>query len=114
MRRGQSTLEYICLIGILAAALFWMSVYMKRGFQGKVRGLADQIGEQYSPGNVSLSTKETKRQLSNTISISSTKVVYGKSKDTTTGTSNTVDNTTSEVSKYSKEETGAMANDLWP
>ncbi len=49
-KRGQSTLEYALLIGVIVAALIAMQVYMKRGVQGKIRDATDQIGDQYSPG----------------------------------------------------------------
>jgi len=48
--RAQSTLEYAILIGIIAAGLIAMQVYLKRGFQGKVRDNTDQMGEQFEPG----------------------------------------------------------------
>ncbi len=47
-RRGQSTLEYVILTGFVVAALIAMGVYMKRGFQGKLRESTDQVGGQYS------------------------------------------------------------------
>ncbi len=50
-RRGQSTLEYVILIGFVVAALIAMGVYMKRGLQGRLRESTDQIGQQYSAGN---------------------------------------------------------------
>ena len=59
MRRAQSTIEYILVIGALAASLIIMGAYMKRGFQGNVRGLSDQIGEQYEPGRMSINNIET-------------------------------------------------------
>ncbi len=46
--KGQSTLEYVILIGFVVAALIAMGVYMKRGIQGKLRESTDQVGEQYS------------------------------------------------------------------
>jgi len=49
--RGQSTLEYVILIGFVVAALIAMGVYMKRGIQGRLRESTDQVGEQYSAGN---------------------------------------------------------------
>lgn len=111
-------MEYIWLIGILVASLFVLSIYISRGFQGKIRGLSDQMGDQYSPGNISVGTIEKKRVLTNTISTSISTVVYGStngsSPDITTSTSNTVDDTTEETSKYSNEVTGPMSNDLWP
>ena len=52
MRQGQTTLEYVYLVGIVAVALIVMLVYISRGFQGNLRGQADQLGEQYSPRNM--------------------------------------------------------------
>ena len=49
--RGQSTLEYVILVGFVVAALIAMGVYMKRGFQGRFKESTDQVGQQYSPGN---------------------------------------------------------------
>jgi Flp pilus assembly pilin Flp len=48
--KGQSTLEYVILVGFVVSALIAMGIYMKRGFQGRIRESTDQIGEQYSPG----------------------------------------------------------------
>ncbi|PIS34260.1 MAG: hypothetical protein COT38_01070 [Candidatus Omnitrophica bacterium CG08_land_8_20_14_0_20_41_16] len=48
--RGQSTLEYVILLGFVVAALIAMGIYMKRGFEGKLRESTDQVGEQYSSG----------------------------------------------------------------
>ena len=50
-RKGQSTLEYVILIGFVVAALIAMGVYMKRGLQGRLRESTDQIGQQYSAGH---------------------------------------------------------------
>jgi len=59
MRRGQTTIEYAFLIGIAAAAIIAMLVYMSRSFQGNFRGLADQIGAvQYEPGNTTINDSE--------------------------------------------------------
>ncbi len=52
MRKGQSTLEYVYLIGIAAVAIIAVLVYVSRGFQGKLRLQASQMGDQYSPGNM--------------------------------------------------------------
>jgi uncharacterized protein (UPF0333 family) len=48
--KGQSTLEYVILLGFVVAALIAMGVYMKRGVSGKLRDSTDQIGEQYEAG----------------------------------------------------------------
>ena len=49
--KGQSTLEYVILLGFVVAALIAMGVYMKRGMQGRLRESTDQVGEQYSANN---------------------------------------------------------------
>jgi hypothetical protein len=37
------------LFVVIALGLLAMTLYMKRALQGKYRGLADEIGEQYAP-----------------------------------------------------------------
>ena len=44
--KAQSLLEYVVLIGIVTAALVAMTPYLKRGVQGIVKVMADQIGAQ--------------------------------------------------------------------
>ena len=51
--KGQSTLEYVILIGFVVAALIAMGVYMKRGAEGRLRESTDQIGDQYDALNTS-------------------------------------------------------------
>ncbi len=50
-KKGQSTLEYAILIVIIIAALLSIQVYIKRGVQGRFKSAADDIGDQFSPGN---------------------------------------------------------------
>lgn len=50
---GQSATEYAVLLAVVAAALLAMQVYIKRGIQGRMRDLADQIApvsEHYEAG----------------------------------------------------------------
>ena len=49
--KGQSTIEYAILIIIIIGALLTIQVYLKRGVQGRGKSSADDIGEQFSPGN---------------------------------------------------------------
>ena len=49
-RKAQSTLEYAILIGVIVAGLIGMQVYLKRGWQGKLKESADSMGQQFSPG----------------------------------------------------------------
>lgn len=48
-KSAQTTLEYAILIGVIVAGLIAMQVYLKRGWQGKLRDSADNMGEQFSP-----------------------------------------------------------------
>ena len=57
-QKGQSTLEYAILIIIIIGALLSIQVYIKRGIQGRLKSAADDIGDQFSPGNMN-STKTT-------------------------------------------------------
>ena len=43
---GQILLEYIIVIGIVVLVLFAMSTMIKRGTQGMIKVVADQIGNQ--------------------------------------------------------------------
>lgn len=47
-KKAQSTLEYAILITVILAGLLAMQIYMKRGYQGRLKAEADSIGEQYS------------------------------------------------------------------
>jgi Flp pilus assembly pilin Flp len=75
-RSAQTTLEYAILIGVIAAALITMQIYLKRGYQGKIKSGADSMGEQFSPG---LSTSNY-----TTNSLSNTQEVIGNGTTTTT------------------------------
>lgn len=53
-RKAQSTLEYAVLIIIVIGALLSIQTYIKRGVQGRMRQAADDIGDQYSVGNMNM------------------------------------------------------------
>lgn len=54
---GQSTVEYAVLLAIVASAIIGMQVYLKRGIQGRIRDLADQISAtQYEQGRTRSNT----------------------------------------------------------
>ena len=58
-KKGQSTLEYAILVIIIIGALLSIQVYVKRAAQGGIKKSADDIGDQYSPGNTNV-YKQTK------------------------------------------------------
>ena len=51
-KRGQSTLEYAVLIVVIIGALLTIQFYIKRGVQVRLKSAADDIGDQYSDGNM--------------------------------------------------------------
>ncbi len=78
MKRGQSTLDYVFLIGLAAAGLIAMLVYVNRGLQGNIRDKAEQLGAwQYAPGNTTIDNRQTKTAESSAASGSNTSVCYG-------------------------------------
>lgn len=50
-REGQSVLEYAIVIGAVVIALLVMQAYVRRGLQGKLKVIADDLGQQYNPYN---------------------------------------------------------------
>ncbi len=50
-KKAQSTVEYAVLIAIIIGALLSIQMYIKRGVQGRLKSAADDIGDQFSPGN---------------------------------------------------------------
>ncbi len=78
MRRAQATLEYVYLIGIVAAAIIVMLAYISRGFQGNLRALTEQVGAgAYAPGNTTINNTETRHTGSTVVSKSTTTTTYG-------------------------------------
>ena len=83
MRRGQTTLEYVYLIGIVAVAIIAILAYISRGFQGRVRTLSDQTGAgSYEPGKATITNTETKHLKSTIESKSITTTIYGNAQGT--------------------------------
>ena len=75
--KGQSTLEYVILLGFVVAALIAMGVYMRRGMQGRLRESTDQVGEQYS-------ARQTSGEYIITTCSDQTEKLYGKGATGTT------------------------------
>lgn len=46
IRKAQATLEYAVFIGVVAAALIAMQVYLRRSIQANLKVLEDQINAQ--------------------------------------------------------------------
>lgn len=58
-KKGQSTLEYAVLIVIVIGALLSLQVYIKRGVGGRLKSASDDIGDQFSVGNMNYVHKTT-------------------------------------------------------
>jgi len=58
-RKGQSVLEYAVIIGTIVLALLVMQGYLKRSLQGKLKVIADDLGQQYNPQNTTSSINIT-------------------------------------------------------
>lgn len=87
--RGQSTLEYVILAGFVVAALIAMGVYMKRGFQGRLKESTDQVGQQYSPGYTTstYTTKTNVAQVENVAAgVTTTEITQNQQEKTGTET----------------------------
>ena len=103
-RRGQSTLEYGVIIGVVVAALIAVQAYVKRGLQGKMRQATNEIGEQYSPGNTTSSyTTETKVESNESTAADASDPL----KPVTVSTSSQLQDRTG------SEQVGAEANEDW-
>jgi uncharacterized protein (UPF0333 family) len=97
-KRGQSTLEYGVLIAVVVGALIAMSVYMKRGLQGRIRASTDDIGEQFSATNTGTNY---------TITSDST------SHEGLTSGVTTTNITRDDRSRFGSETVGALSGEKW-
>ncbi len=65
-RKGQSTLEYAIVVAIIVGGLLAMQFYVKRGWEGKLKTAADDMGEQFEPAkftaNYNLNSQSGVRQ----------------------------------------------------
>jgi hypothetical protein len=118
MKRGNTTLEYLCLIAFSAAAIIAMVVYMGRGFQGSIRSSADQIGAgQYAPGNTVVVNREERYERSRVVSTSDSTATYGSEDGSVPGSTNTTSKNTEEstgrVIRNTNERLGVFQNDTW-
>ena len=96
-RRAQSTLEYALVIAVVVGALVAMQVYVKRGVQGRLKSAADDIGEQYSPGNTT-----------GTVTVST---ITSTTESLDSGVTSTESSTTQ--NKISDDETAAYDQEYW-
>lgn len=61
-KKAQSLIELAILLALVATALISMQVYIKRGMQGRLKDLADQISSrQYESADTTSSTSITRK-----------------------------------------------------
>ena len=75
-QKGQTTFEYIFLIVVVLAAFMTVSVYFKRGIQGRWKSTADDLGDQYDPRVTNSSITHTLQSDTTTV-IDTEDVGYG-------------------------------------
>jgi len=97
--KAQSTLEYAILIGVIVGGLIAMQIYLKRGWQGKLKESADSMGTQFSPGQTT--SNYTTNSYSN-----STETINA---DRTTNTQIHKQ----ETNRTGNEDTSAAADEYW-
>ena len=56
-RKGQSTVEYALIIAIVVAGLLAMQFYVKRGYSGRLKSAADDMGDAYDPAKYNATFK---------------------------------------------------------
>ena len=100
-RAAQSTLEYDYLVAIVAAVIIVIAVYVSRGFQGRLRVQADQLGEQYSAKNMSI-------QINRNSIVEYDDYANNKTKVSTSDT-----NTVTTTKSGSFEKTPGLKNESW-
>ncbi len=93
---GQSTMEYAVLLALVAAAIVGMQIYVRRGIQGRIKNLANEISpEHYEAGTT----------ISNSTTIQSGRTVSKYEDGATTASQNeTVTRTSEEGSIYEESK----------
>ena len=57
-RRGQSMAEYAIVLTVVITAIVAMQIYVKRGLQGKVRDVTDNLGVGLTAGGIAKVTNQ--------------------------------------------------------
>ena len=107
MRKGQSTLEYAVVIACIVGALLSMQVYIKRAVSGKLRSAADDIGQQYDPGNT------TSTGMTTSVSSDVTTEVWTETEEDVVKTTTEVTFNEQEERVYGTENVGALGSSLF-
>ena len=90
-KKGQSTLEYAVLIVIVIGALLSLQVYIKRGIGGRLKSASDDIGDQFSIGNMNMVHK------THTSSTTHETFLHGATNSVLNGNEETIDETNAAI-----------------
>lgn len=104
---GQTILEYATLTVCVIAALLTMNVYVKRGMQGRLRQVADELGSQYDPRSTESDEVITTLNSNVTTYVSTRQGADNRLETTTNITS------VEEESRSGEERIGPMGTDLF-
>jgi hypothetical protein len=110
MRRGQSTLEYIYILGIFIVAIIAMGIYMKRGFEGKYHELGGQMGAQYSPDATTTVSNITQNSTLSSNLTTNINKVYATTSTGVTGVTILAQNQASSSNSYSTMSSNIQDN----
>ncbi len=69
-KKGQSTIEIVVLIAIIAVAVLSMNRYVRRTIMGRLKSSADQLGPQFSVNAISYMNSYTTVNVSYTTNTS--------------------------------------------
>jgi len=91
-RRGQSTMEYALIVAVVAAALFAMQIYMKRGMENRLRRSTDDVGKQFEANKTTIfrSTNRMGASTYESTNVNGTKIHMGYYAGNGTGETATV------------------------
>lgn len=98
-KKGQSTLEYAVLIAVIVAGLLTMQMFMKRGYQGRLRSSTDDIGEQFSPEYATTNYTATSNMIAS---------------EKTTQATGTLSHLSQTQSRTGSETVEALSAETWP
>ncbi len=81
-RKGQSTVEYALIIAVVVAGLLAMQYYVKRGYSGRLKSAADDMGDTYDPQKYNAtfhvtSLSKTDQEMSRDTSVNTTYMDVG-------------------------------------
>lgn len=100
-------IELAVLIIVISAGLIGISIYLKRSLQGRLRGVADDIGEQYSPTHTFSNTTVSAE-------VDTTTIIEVEGKDTEAKSTATTNTDETQTRTSTERVTGYEDEKLFP